>query len=54
MKVEIYPPLIDGLRPMASRKDLSDVELIREFVFYDLVVDDSCSGECICRKKGLK
>ncbi len=54
MKVKIYEPLMVALRPLGSREGLTDVEIIKEFLFYDLLVDEECGGECICGKEGLK
>ena len=34
----LYEPLVAGLRPLASRPDLTDAELLREFrVFYHFI-----------------
>jgi hypothetical protein len=46
--------LIDGLRPLASKEDLSPFELLREFVSYDFDIDESLTESCVCGKQGLK
>ena len=54
LKLKLYKPLMAGLRPMASKEGLSDIQIVREFVLYSLQIDEKCGGECICGKEGLK
>lgn len=53
-KFKIYNPLIDGLRPLASKEGLPHLELLREFAIYESGVDESASQACVCGKQNIK
>ena len=50
----LYRRLINALRPLPSRRGLSDLELLKEFVVYETDEDESCSSECVCGKTGIR
>ena len=49
-----YKPLINGLRPMASKKGLSPVEILSEWKLYATMEDSTKTGVCVCGKTGLR
>ena len=51
---ELYQPLIQNLREKASRPDLTDREIINEWVIHGNSISYDCKGKCACGKKGLK
>jgi hypothetical protein len=53
-KQVIYKPLVNGLRPMASRKGLSPSEILSEWKLYATMEDLECEGKCVCVKIGLR
>ena len=51
---QIYQPLIEGLRPMATREGLTDTEILDEFEVYATDESQQCDGVCVCGKQGLR
>ena len=51
---EIYQPLVDGLRPMATDSDLADAEIVAQFEVYQTDIAKDCDGECVCGREDLK
>ena len=50
----VYVPLIRKLRKYASRKGLTNLELVKEFENYEIGESEDCDGECLCGWEGLR
>ena len=52
----IYERLINKLKELAigKKKDLSDLEILKQFEEVGSAIDDDMESECICGKTGLK
>lgn len=49
-----YQRLALGLRKYATKKNMTDIEVLMEWVLYQTSVDYECSGKCVCGKTKLK
>ena len=50
----MYPPLVENLRQYASKEDLSDAQVIKEWRCYKTKKDKKQRGRCICGKENIK
>ena len=45
---------ISGLRQYATKKSLSDIEIVKEFECIEMDIDEDKSEYCVCGKEELK